>query len=218
MSGSELLGQIVSAIVKGSAQSPSTLNKTISLYDCQELKKSIERVEEQNNRIIAAHLKAADDHLRYAQKAANLTNRRKYLENAKDEFIQASHVADSPYGSAHAKMMVAICFWFLGEKENALDASVEAYNVADEVRKDLSNSINNPFFIFQLDALHRKKNEVGSFMIAASNLLGKLEGSQAYYVKIDGKRRKLKPSCTNCGWKTIIERSTCPLCREDIVS
>jgi hypothetical protein len=214
---SDLLGQIIGAIVK--APNPtSAMEKTISLYDCQGLKKSIERVEEQNNRIIAAHFKAAEDHLRYAQKAASYTNRRKYLENAKDEFIQASHVTDSPYGTVHAKLMVATCFWFLAEKDNTLDACKEAYNGANKIIRDLNSSISNPFNFFSLDTFKQKRDEVNDFLINTSSLIRKVEGAKTYYLEVDGKRRKLKPKCPSCGWTTVLYRDDCPICGEEIIA
>ncbi len=214
---SDLVGQIVGAIVKA-PNSTSAMGKTISLYDCQELKKSIERVDAQINRLIDAHLKAAHDHLRYAENTANYTNRRKYLENAKNEFIQASHVANSPYGVVHAKFMVASCFWFLGEKDNALDACREAYNGANKIIRALDSSISNPFNFFSLDILKKQRDEVNAFKINISSLIRKVEGAKTYYLEVDGKRRKLKPSCPSCGWTTIMIRDDCPICGEEIIA
>lgn len=211
-----LLVKLVDGIIKGNS-STSTLNNAVDFH-VRELNRSIERVEDQLTRTIEAHFKQASDHLRYAQQTTNSANRRTYLEKAKDSFLYASHVTDCRFGAASAKLMVATCFHLLGERKNALDASEEAYNIADRKRIELNNSMNSLLGILSYGSSYQKREEVHRFMIEVSKIIAKLEGTRTYYVEVEGKRQRLKPVCPGCGWKTIISQQYCPLCREELMN
>lgn len=92
----------------------------------QQIKKTLEQVDENVFKLIKIHYKAGLDFLNDASNIADRNTRKWLLEKAIEEFIKASHI-DSPFEAAISKLNVAVCYDFLNEKKAALTWYEKAY-------------------------------------------------------------------------------------------